>query len=140
MADADLKIEGLRELNRALRTLPGVTANRVVPSAGRRSGNIFRKSWREAIDRAGLVDTGAARKAIKVRTRQKGGTETIVTVHSGNAFYLMFHEFGTRFLAPNPTARTAYKNEKDHVVKAAGEFIFDGVEKETRRLNPRGRR
>lgn len=130
---SDLRVKGLRGLNRSLKQLPGNVARKVLRSAGRRSGNIVRKAWREEIDAQGLVDTGDARRAIKVSTKaSRDGVD--VQVHSGKAFYLMFHEFGTSKHEPRPTARPALERSRNVIIDQVGKFIGDGVEKEAKRL------
>lgn len=97
---AFLSVYGGKELERTLAELPLKLQKKVLSKAARKAGNVVKDEARRRVP----VDTGALRKALKVRaikakmTRRTGRTGVLVGASdkdfTGKQFYGSFIEFG----------------------------------------------
>ena len=97
---AIVHIEGLRELDKALGDLPIKVRELVAESAARAGANVIKKEWIRRAPRGTIVNSknaefGPLHKNIKVKKMTRlGKTAAGFIVHTGNAFWGHFVEFG----------------------------------------------
>lgn len=68
-------------------------------------------------------------KLKKVKRNERGAR-----VHTGNAFWGLFIEFGTRYIAARPWFAPAFRKAQDKMIKTVAEKIGEGIESEARGL------
>ncbi len=125
-----IKIEGLDELDKAIRKLPQNIQKRVLKGALRAGGRVIVKDAKQRVP----VDSGTLKKSIVVVTgRSKEGALMFVTTKS-SAFYSHLIEFGTSKMRPQPFLRPAFDNTQEEVIQAIGDKLADGIVKETAKL------
>jgi len=126
------RIEGAAELERALRQLPSKIGEQVLTNALRAGGRIVQA---EAKLRA-PVGSGKLRDSIIVRKRRRrrGAALTVQVGPSGEGFYGMFLEFGTRSSSPRPWLRPAFDATKEQALDKIGDSLGKAVEKAAVRL------
>lgn len=89
---AEIRVEGLSELQKALQTLPDKLERNIIRSA-LRSG--LREMQKEAVARV-PIKTGALRQSLRIKTKLvKGAPVAGLAAGDGKAFYARFVEFGT---------------------------------------------
>lgn len=130
MADFDVQITGLRELDDALRELAGPAARRAMRKGMRQGANVVRD---EAKARA-PKDTGNLKKSIRTRERrEEGGWMRYAIEVRRRAFYGRFLEFGTSKMAAKPFLRPAAENKTAEAVErmrdAMGEAVLIEMQK-----------
>jgi HK97 gp10 family phage protein len=120
-------IEGLDELKETLQSLPRKVRTDVLRVAANKAGAIMREEIRYQIIARGLVDTGKLFDSITIHTQvtPEGVTARVGT---GKAFYGMFHEFGTRKMAPHPFMRPALIPAAEQIFRDVGQYIGRGIE------------
>ena len=97
---AIVHIEGLRELDKALGDLPIKVRELVAESAARAGANVIKKEWVRRAPRGTIINSknaefGPLHKNIKVKKMTRlGKTAAGFIVHTGNAFWGHFVEFG----------------------------------------------
>jgi HK97 gp10 family phage protein len=92
MADVEIKIEGLKELEKALLALPDKIAKRILARSVYAGAAVVRKAAREKCP----VKTGKLRKSIKIKKRRsKDRREVVYSVFVGE-FYGRMVEYGTQ--------------------------------------------
>lgn len=124
------KIEGLAELETALRQLAPVAAKRALRSGMRQGANVIRNRAKELAPVSVRVPTGKRAKkygwkpgflkrAIGVRPKNPPpGASLAMEVYIGKkAFYGRFVEFGTSKMAAQPYLRPAADEEKETAIK-----------------------
>lgn len=146
-ASSRSSIKGVEQVTKVLRTLPDRVQDKVSLAAIRAGARIVA---REAIDYApsgtepAHPKYGRLRDNIGVRTlRDKDRNNKKVAVHTGRAYWAMFLEFGTRFMAARPFMRPALYHSLTAVYHEIGRVLGKGVEREAaklRREHPSGRR
>ncbi|MES2494634.1 MAG: HK97-gp10 family putative phage morphogenesis protein [Pseudomonadota bacterium] len=138
-----VKIEGLADLDEALRSLPKSTSRSVLRSAG----VIALKPVIEAAREYVPVDEGDLRDSLTVTTRlsrrqrrkeakqDKEGKPT-VQLYAGAAALPHAHlvEFGTSTMPAQPFLRPAWEREKLNVLKILGAQLGIKIDKAVKRL------
>lgn len=142
-----VRVEGLKELQKAMQNLGRKTANKIAVKAMRKGGVIVRDKARQNAPvltaNSPYRRPGTLRKAISTRTKigKNGQTNTYVWVkglstkqvlkfkgktgkvgayNQKDPFYWRFVEFGTSKMAAKPFMRPAFEQSKE---KAASEVI-----------------
>ena len=107
-----LKIEGVDELNRAIKRL-GDTYRSEFKMALYDAGEIVRKDALERIPKR----TGDAAKTIemKVGEMRDGTMYAIITAGGGEQYYVTFLEFGTSKMQARPFLRPAIKENRTEI-------------------------
>jgi HK97 gp10 family phage protein len=125
---------GTRELDRTLRTLPRALTVRVIRAAAKDAlVPVERRAWELAPKLTGFL---ADRIKIVTVPRRRGGGSGTVTVGVGpmqDAFYGMFHEFGTVKMAARPWLRPAWDTNVNAVFKIFGQRIWARLARAARR-------
>lgn len=131
------RIEGAREFERVLKQLPKGLRGKVLDNAVRAGANVVRKEAKRLAPRGAnephpkfgrLVDN------IRVSKDKRGRDSVNMILHTGRAFWGMFHEFGTSRMAARPFMRTAFD---EHVVEALakiGDRMGKNIEKTAKEL------
>lgn len=141
----DVKITGIKDIDRRLKMLGPRIAKKVVRKAIRDGMKVMAS---EVKSRA-PVDKGIMRSAVKVRAvkSRKRGDIAIETTISGKVaalvkftkagkrvFYPAAVEYGRRHESPNPFMRRAFAAKGEAVRNAAIQQIREGVEEEVTKL------
>lgn len=130
MADFDVQITGLRELDAALKELAWPAARRALRKGMRRGANVIRD---EARARA-PVDTGHLKRSITTRERSDEGADMRFAVEvPRGAFYGRFLEYGTSKMAAKPFLRPAAEAKTEEAVSTMRDALADAIEIELRR-------
>lgn len=159
MTSFSIKIDGLKELEKALKELPLEIQKRPLRSAISAGAKVIAD---EAISRAPEGETGNLRKALyRYRSRRQSATgkETFLVgvrkgkgiygntrlnrrlnrvgkkyTTQGEAYYWRFLEFGTSKMSAQPFLRPAYENAKERAVKVIKERLGKSIEQQARKL------
>lgn len=136
---ASVKIEGLRELDRALGELPKATARNVLRRVLRKAAEpVERAMESRAPQRTGDLErsiiTGTRLTSRQARDARKEGKH-FAEVHVGTSDPAgMFQEFGTFKEPAQPWATPAWEATKDDALKAIGTELGTEIEKAAARL------
>ncbi|SUB58965.1 phage protein, HK97 gp10 family [Phocoenobacter uteri] len=152
-----VKVEGLKELSRAMQKLGRKTATRIAKNAMYQGGVIIRDDARQKApilkSPAPNRKAGTLKKAIKSRTKvhRNGTTETIIWVkglkskqiakfkaktgksgakNPNDPFYWKFVEFGTSKMRAKPFLRPAFQQSKNKAANTIIKTLQDEIIKE----------
>ncbi|QDI90213.1 hypothetical protein EPH95_02700 [Salicibibacter halophilus] len=104
---ADMKLNGMQELDRALGRRAR-NANRDVKNIVRRRGASLDRRMKQNATFAGKYTTGATRRSIRLTMSDAGFTATVAP----RTNYASYVEWGTRFAAAQPFVRPAFYAER----------------------------
>lgn len=146
-----LIVQGIKELDTALKTLPKGMRKNYLRKALRRGGAIVR----DKVKSKAPVGQGPTAKGLKhgrlkrlVRTKARRGGRTYVKVsvfypktdarqtgiagrkNPRDAFYWKFVEFGTRFFPAQPYIRPVVDSSRAQVLRVSIQAVNEGVQKE----------
>lgn len=132
-----IKIDGLKELRRELRKLPGNVQRRVIQSATRAGAVIIRDEAR----RRAPKDRGILEKSIIIKKSRRSSNSSIVFSigPSKKAYYGYFVELGTRFQSPQPFLVPALVENEGAIIKQMANRMRRGVIREVRKLKTKKR-
>ncbi|KOR44279.1 hypothetical protein ADT25_11020 [Xanthomonas oryzae] len=130
MADLDLQILGLSELEQALLQLAEPAARRALRKGMRQGAMVIRNDARARV----RVARGRLRRAIRTRERsdEQGWIRFAVEVPK-SAFYGKFGEYGTSKMAAWPFMRPAAESKTEEAMTAMRDAIAEAVALELRR-------
>ena len=135
-----VRIEGLREINKKLRRLPVAVANKHLNRATSQGATLVVKSAKQKVP----VLTGTILKNIKKR-KHKTSTKMIASTRVGvisdktgrgsgtDAYYWTFVEFGTHKMAARPFLRPAFEDSKLAAANKIKKVLAIAVETEAKR-------
>ncbi len=134
MARTDFRIEGAREMERLLKELGPVAAQRLGDQALRAAGKTIVEEARRLVP----VDTGRLRASIVVRTERRAKSEDQRRVLIGflKPASRLAHlvEFGTVRMAPRPFLRPALDGKAGEALDTMGKTLARGITREARKL------
>ena len=123
------KIEGAKELERALKQIPLKFQKRIAKSAVRAGANVILKEARQRVS----VDRGVLKKSLRVvsRSRRVGDAVASVVTRAGkkwqargmDARYAGKVEFGTKTRPATPFLRPALDTKAAEAIKAIAKMI-----------------
>lgn len=130
MADFDIEVKGLAELEQALLQLADPAVRRVLRKGMRRGAIVVRNDARARV----RVARGRLRKAIRTRERsdEQGWIRIAVEVPK-SAFYGKFGEYGTSKMAAWPFMRPAAESKTEEAVATMRDAVAEAVVEEMRR-------
>lgn len=146
MAEARNKIVGAKELDRALRAMGPRLAERELAGAARVGANVIRKEVRQRAPRSGATpderrkrsssgkDYGPLHKNIRVSRRKKTRSSVEFAIHSGQAFWALFLEFGTSKMAARPFFTPALDAKAQQAIDRLGKNLGQRIEKTAKEL------
>ena len=149
------KLEGARELDRVLAQLPKDLAKFKLEQSVRTGANVIRKAWKQAAPRdssgsrsqmsqrfGSLHDNIKTTRVKRIGSRvssasdigreTKGAVEFVV--HTGDAFWGMFLEFGTEKMPAQPWARPAFEAHQREAMNRIGDKLGRELEKTAEEL------
>lgn len=130
MADFDVQVLGLKELDRALQEMAWPAARRALRKGMRQGANVVRD---EARAKAPL-DTGLLKRQIRTRERsEENGDMRFAVEVTRSAFYGRFLEYGTSKLAARPFLRPAAESKAEAAVARMRNALAEAIEFELRR-------
>jgi len=135
--EVTLKVEGVRELNRRLETLPVKIQRKIVRQALRDGAKVIREEARRRVP----VDTGRLRRTLTQRKgKARRGSYSVVVTHNWKRyagtipFYGGYVEHGTRKMPPRPYLRSALDERRDEATRVVIRGIREGIEREVRKV------
>lgn len=157
MADGfRFRIEGVQQMNRALKEMGPFVATKVGASANRRAAKLVEEAVREAAPRgtgptskvrrlkSGVsrrYDYGRLYENIKLRQQRARKQHHIVhAVTTGNAFWGRFLEFGTKFIVANRWMSRAVTAVAEQALRAQMVELRAGIERAAARAAKASRR
>lgn len=150
---ATIRITGAREMEAVLRQLPAAIAKQALTKALRHAAQPVLDEARalapvgqESKGRVRLRHTkrgkitishyGKLKPSLRIATVPASQTphSATVVVTVGKAFWGMFVEFGTRFMAARPFLRPAFESKKMDALNRLGKALGEEIEKATKKL------
>ncbi|WP_164087160.1 HK97-gp10 family putative phage morphogenesis protein [Stenotrophomonas maltophilia] len=130
MADFDIHITGLSELETALLELSDKAARRALRKGMRRGAIVVRNDARNRV----RIARGKLRRSIRVRERSddQGWMRFAVEVPR-SAFYGKFGEYGTSKMAAWPFMRPAAESKTEEAVSTMRDALGEAIQDEMRR-------
>lgn len=128
---ADIKIDGLAELERALKALPGKVAQRHMLNATRAGARVVAREAKKLVTKR----SGRLRRNIRLKRKVKR-TPRSVTVSVGwgkDGFYGAFLELGTQHIPARPHLRPALENNKREVMEKIRVILWRGIIRESKK-------
>lgn len=131
------KIEGLKELNRALELLPEEVQRRIAGRALLQGGKVVQA----AVAANAPVKTGKLHKSIIIKSARLHGAAVSRQVGTASfAFYGKFSEFGTSRQAPRPWFTPAFLASQNEATKVIIEELAKGIMRYAKRVEKKARR
>ena len=137
-------VKGFKEAEQVLNQLPGRMEARVLQAATMSGAREIRKEVKKAAPRGDKTKQSPSSKkykrlyqnikAIQLKSlkRKKGIRGSRVT--TGNAFWGVFLEFGTKHIAAKPWFRPAVTKARDAATEALKKALGRGIEREASKL------
>lgn len=133
-----MEVEGFDELSRKLEKLPAKVFNKTIQSATTSAIREGAKQIRKDAPRGKYVTSVQKKygykklhKSIGVkRLKPQKKYERAASIHTGNAFWVRFIEFGTRYLPAKPFFAKAFRNSEQAILQKLEQKIGDAIEKE----------
>ena len=124
MADFDVQIVGLKELDRALQELAWPAARRALRKGMRKGANVVRDEARAKAPKK----TGNLKRKIRTRERrEEGGDMRFAVEVPRSAFYGRFIEYGTSKMPARPFLRPAAENKTEAAVSAMRDALAEAI-------------
>lgn len=136
-------VRGFKEAEKLLQQLPRNVENRVLQAATMAGAREIRKQVKADAPRSKGKRSPASQtydrlfKNIKVARLKKYAKKKGIRgarVYTGNAFWGMFLEFGTRFIPARPWFRPAVAKAQDAATEKLKEGLGRGIEREAEKL------
>jgi HK97 gp10 family phage protein len=129
LANGEVRIEGLEELERALEGLPKEIRDQLLDRIIDESAEIILRECKRIVPRG---KTGKLADSIEIRTAKPRNDEAARRLISPHIYYGAFVEFGTKRSAAKPYMRPTYDGSaKTEAISHAHDEILAGVEKLT---------
>lgn len=139
------RIEGADIAAKLLKQLPQDISKRVIASSTRKGAKILLEEIKERApegDQSEYSQTkikerqryGSIKDNIKISTVYRAADTIILAVHTGNAYWAMFREFGTRLMSKIPFIRPAFDSKKDQVIDVISTDLGKKIEREVEKL------
>jgi hypothetical protein len=154
--ETNFQLRGVDELKRTLAALNAESATKAGTVATREGAKIVKEAFVAAapVGTERTIRTRTTKKGKKVKAdygrlrdnitiRKVRGTnqhQIKFAVGVGDAFWGMFLEFGTRFMAARPWMRPAFDAAASRVIDQIGSLLGKGIEREGKRLFRKGRK
>ena len=152
MADVEIKITGLAELDRALERFPLELQRKELAGAWRKAGKIMaedakdrapvRVATHEGFGKASgehIRAPGFLKASIRLTVRTINGIPTALIGWSRAAFYGAFQEFGTSRQAAKPFMRPAFDSTAPAVIREFAFHLRLGIERTAKKLYAKGK-
>lgn len=124
MADFDVQIKGLAELDRALQELAWPAARRALRKGMRKGANVVRDEARAKAP----VRTGNLKRRIRTRERREENGDLRFAIEvPRSAFYGRFLEYGTSKMAAKPFLRPAAEAKTEEAVTAMRDALQEAI-------------
>lgn len=139
----DIRLGGFEELNKTLTQLPKNVERRVLQAAVTSAVREGRKEIKRSAPRGKERSTVQKKygykplwKELKVkRLRRVDRGEKAARVDTGDAFWSLFYELGTRYQPARPFFGKAFRRAEGAMVKKLSERLKVGINKEFDKLN-----
>ena len=140
-------ISGVSEIDKVLKAMPEKLAERILVSGARAGANVIRKSIVDRAPRSGLgadarsrrsssgKDYGPLHKNIRVTRRKITDVSVEFAIHTGQAFWALFLEFGTVKMSARPFFTPAVDTSVQPAVARTGKVLGDRITKQAKELS-----
>lgn len=136
----EIKVGGLENFDKLLRQLPANVERRVLQSAVTSAVREGRKEIKNAAPRS-VEQSPASKKYgrlsqnLKIkRLRRTAKNEKASRVDTGDAFWALFYELGTRRQSARPFFANAFRRAEPAMIKKLSERLKIGIEREVEKL------
>jgi HK97 gp10 family phage protein len=139
MNDGYVEVEGLAELQTALRELPDATARNVLRRVAKQALEPIAARARTLapVDRGNLVQSITVSNRLTRRQRSQAQTadpnDVVMYVGAGGLAQAHMMEFGTQDVAAQPYMRPAWDEGKERVLTSIKELLWAEIEKAAKR-------
>lgn len=140
MGDKQFGMEGMSELNKALKKLPDKLADRAVKNAMAAGARVVRNEARRLVP-VGPGPTHLKDMIVVSRTVQRGGRrrtlkgQVVLGIRDEGRFYAHLVEYGASHMAAHPFMRPALDNTHEAAIRVIGPKLGSEVEKQARKLS-----
>lgn len=134
----EVGLEGMKELNKALKQLPDKLQERAIKNAMADGARAIRDEAkrRAPVDDGDLRDSIVVSRTVQVKGRRqsvKGGV--VIGIKGAPRFYAHIAEFGTSRQTAQPFLRPAFDAKQEEALKRIGPKLGKEIEKQARKLN-----
>lgn len=133
-------MEGMSELNKALKQLPDKLQDRAIKNAMAAGARVIRDEARRLVP-VGPGPTHLKDMIVVSRTVQRGGKrrtlkgEVVLGIRDEGRYYAHLVELGASHMAPQPFMRPALDNKAQEALRVIGPKLGKEIEKQARKLN-----
>lgn len=139
------RLKGFEEFQFTLKRLPINVQKRVLKTATRRALRLGYKEILATVPRSFVGRSPASKKygfardnirlfSLKRPTTVNGKKSVGSRVNTGDAFWLVFYELGTRYQPARPFFANAIARTQEKMFTLLGKYLAEGIAKETRKL------
>lgn len=132
--DMDIQVDGLVDLEKALKALPAVVSKRLINTATRAGASVISREARKLVPKR----SGVLRKNIGVQRHKRQSRPHSVLYKvgwKGDGFYGRFLELGTRYQAARPHLRPALDANKREAINRIRVILWRGIVRESKKYN-----
>lgn len=143
MAKTTFKIEGLRELDHALKELPRATARKVLLQTLKKEAQPIADdaaSFAPDDPATGGKDLRSSMLVLSNPAKLRESDVEVAVGPSKKTFYGLFQEFGTAHHGPQPFLRTAFDSNVMRVLNGIKNTLAEEIEKARNRLAAKAER
>lgn len=142
MARVKSKLSGFEEFDYLLRNLGPRVGNNVLQRAVSSAMRLGKKAVLKRVPRSAEKRSRASKtygfaheniRLIRLKRNPNRGTKS-ARVDTGDAFWLVFYHFGTRYQPARPFFTQAIEGAREAIINALGEALKKGIEKEALKL------
>ena len=135
-------VHGFKEADKLLAQLSPAIENRVLQKSVSAGARVFRDEAKKNAPRGTGTQSPSSKKykrlfkniKVQVLKSVKAKGRRGARVYTGNAFWGLFLEFGTRHIAARPWFRPSIDASKNNAIKALQTELGKGIEKEAAKL------
>lgn len=120
---ARVQVVGLDELEKKLKDIGPKQARKAFRNAGRKAAEIWVGDMQERVPKnTGFLETHIG-SAVRIESK-----EDLFTIHVGpakEAFWGIFHEFGTKKMAAHPFMRPTFMEHQDDILQLFADLLWN---------------
>lgn len=139
MAVQRSQLTGSKEMERVLKRLPEQLARKHLRASVRAGAVVVSKESKAAAPRGQdpAGEHGRLHENIAIKLNRKSRLSVHFMVHTGAAFWGLFLEYGTKFMAAIPWFRPAFERSAPAALSKIGDRLGKGLKKEAEALSGR---
>ena len=136
------RVTGFKEMEKVLKELPPTLARKQLRQAVRAGATAVRRNVKSAAPTGAGTEHptyGRLKDNIRITLNRRSRAPVHYWVHTDRAFWGMFIEFGTRYIAAKPWFRPAFEQAQAAAISRIADRLRKGLVKEARALAGRYR-